>query len=183
LKVKYSFECICGLKHEKEEIDNFITVKTNKTSEDFRNLINNLTMSEEVLLECSCSKNKDHTQKKRSSYNFKDCSFLIIRINNYQAEFANEIVHKNNFLSIYGSITRLLNFKSDITNILGTNFTLKAAVTHHGNLNAGHYNCLIRTNYEKNEWIDISDNKCEKCEDPAATNLVGVFFLILEKIK
>ena len=141
-------------------------------------------MNEQVILECICSTKKNHFQTKKDiQYDFTGSSFLIIRINNYKANFDGQQQNKINFVNLESLPINIVNFQSDKVKIFNNYFKLIAAVYHFGTLNNGHFTCRLRVKRkEKDDWISISDNKSQKCKDPANENLKNVYYIILEKL-
>ena len=74
-----------------------------------------------------------------------------------------------------------MNFDSDSVKLFDNNciFKVNAAVMYSGDLNSGHYTCLV--NKTKN-WISLSDDISSVCEDPSKSFLSKIYYLILEKI-
>lgn len=183
LKISYNFECLCG-KGKKGFLpnENFINIfRTDKESDNFTDLVENLLLDEQIVISCECSTKQEHLQtKKNIRYDFKDTSFLIIRINNFRAHFSDQIVDKKKFLRLENLPINITNFQSDQIKIFNNYFQLMAVVDHYGTMKSGHYTCKIRM--EKDDWFIISDNQRKACKDPASENLKNAYYIVLKKL-
>ena len=144
-KVINKYICQCGKTTYKNSNENFIYIyKSYKKSETFENLINNLGKPELIDLKCEYCFRPEQTKK--TEYDFENCSYIIIRINDFNYV-------ENSLIRYYTSIT---NFNCDYIKIFNNTFKLIASVNHTGGLSSGHYVCSRRVS---GDWIEISDDK------------------------
>ena len=131
-------------------------------------LTKDMLKCEKIELHCDCSYT---TQIKYAAFDFTQCSFVILRFNNYSFKDKQFIRHD----------TKIQNFDSDSVKLFDNDciFKVNSAVMYSGDLNSGHYTCLV--NKTKN-WISLSDDISSVCEDPSKSFLSKIYYLILEKI-
>jgi ubiquitin C-terminal hydrolase len=131
-------------------------------------LFDNLNDLFEITKNCDvCQKDGIHLEKIK--YNFEKLSFLIIRLNRFN------LIGKK----ISNSKTKILNLDTNKIVVQNKEFKMKTAVLYHGNLDNGHYECVMRNN---SQWIKISDKYANLTDNPSISGLCDVSYMILEKI-
>jgi ubiquitin C-terminal hydrolase len=165
-----SYSCDCGKTTIKNNNENFINIFKNRNqTEIFENLVNSLNNPETVELKCNfCSR---QNQTKKTTYDFEDCSYIIIRINDYN--YVNQ--------SVVRYYTRITNFKCELIKIFNASFKLIATVNHTGSQDSGHFTCCRKAS---EGWIEISDDRAKELKfHPGNPDLKNVYFMVLKKLR
>ena len=134
--------------------------------DDFNILINNLKKPESILINCGICGSK--TQEQTVHYKLEKTQFIILRIN--RSKYFNA-----KFISCNKKIK---GFDSQGIVISGKyKFKANSAVCHIGELEIGHYYCMVM---KSKQWYIIDDTKSQQSSH-LDLDLLNVYYLLLER--